>query len=139
MIVPGSNLLGMALNLIRPQTVDFYEDIGRIKSPDGEYVTQLANKLTIDRCSVQAVDRDKYHDLGLSASRSYFVWYVMRDVKGVERGKSGDVVEFQGRRYQISSDRPWFGMDGWDGSLMCDIGPATGKTTTPMFDKRAPL
>lgn len=136
MIVPGSNLLNMALNLIASQTVLFYKDVGRTTTADGEFITQLAPPVRITRCSVQAVDRTKYADAGLDMSKSYWTWFVSRNVRGVERGVSGDIVEWDGRRMQITADRPWFSLDGWDASVMVDIGPATGALTSPDRDER---
>lgn len=131
MIVPGSNLLGMAMRLLGNQTVDYFKDMGRTVTGDGEYVTQLAPMVKVKGCSVQAVDRMKYAEAGLEQSKGYFLWYVQQDVDGVRRGNSGDVVEFMGRRFQVCSDTPWYGLDGWDGTLMIDIGAATGALTTP--------
>lgn len=131
MIVPGSNLLGMALNLIAQQTVRYYKDLGRFETDDGEFITQLAEGVDVSGCSVQAVDRMKYAEAGLEQSKSYWLWYTQSAPSGVQRGKSGDIVEVFGRRLQVASDQPWYGLDGWTGTLLVDIGPATGQLTSP--------
>ena len=124
-MIPGMNLLGEALKLIAPQAVVYLKDAGRTTTATGRDVTAFEPPVTITNGSLQSVPRSRYESMGLDYSRSYRTWFVPRNVIGVERDKSGDEFEFDGRRYKVESVTPWFVQDGWNEVLGVDIGVAT--------------
>jgi hypothetical protein len=128
-MIPGINLLGVALQMIASESVEYFGDSSREKQPNGVYLTEYAAPVTIDECSVQAVDRTKYQAAGLDFQKTYVEWFVPnQQIVTVERAKSGDVIEWNGGRYQLNSGIDWTGQDDWGSALCVLIGPATGAT-----------
>jgi hypothetical protein len=126
-MIPGDNLLYMALTLIASQTVLYYADAGRTKQPNGVFLTTYSEAQTIEDGSVQAIDRTKYLAMGLDFQKTYVTWFVPQiAMTTVQRAKSGDVIEWDGGRYQLESGITWNAQDGWGTAIACLIGPATG-------------
>lgn len=124
-MIPGSNLLSQALTMIAPQSVVYFADTGRTVTATRREVTAYAPGVTINAGSVQAVPRTRYQAMGLDYAKSYVTWFVPRSVLGVERDRSGDQFQWNGRRYGVESVTPWFAQDGWVEILGIDKGPAT--------------
>jgi len=126
-MIPGINLLGVALQMIASESVEYFADAGRVKQPNGVFLTNYNEPVTIDECSVQAVDRSKYLSMGLDFQKTYVTWFVPnQQVVTVERAKSGDVIEWNGGRYQLNGGIDWTGQDSWGTGVCVLIGPATG-------------
>lgn len=129
-MIPGINLLSMALGMIASETVEYFAEAGREKQPNGVYLTTYAAGQTIEECSVQAVNKRNYQAIGLDFAKNYVTWYIPALAATVlARGKSGDVFEWNGRRFQMVGGIDWTGQDGWASVIGCDIGPATGALT----------
>ncbi len=112
MLVPGSNLLGMALRVIARQSFDYYAFIARVKNSAGLFVPDYASPVTLTG-SVQPVPRVLYQNLGLDLQRNYLTFYVEKDILDLRRDVSGDKFVFAGLTYQCESITNWFPMDGW--------------------------
>lgn len=129
-MIPGINLLGCALQLIASETVSYFADAGRAKQPNGAFLTTYATPVDIEGGSVQAVDRAKYTAMGLDWQKTYVTWFVPAlALTTVQRAKSGDVIEWNGGRYQLNGGIDWTGQDNWGSGVAVLIGPATGATT----------
>ncbi|WP_197335302.1 phage collar protein [Ralstonia solanacearum] len=63
-MIPGSNLLGLALSVIGKQRVEYFRYIGRKTNDIGDDVSVYADPVPMFG-SVQAVDRNMYQYLGL--------------------------------------------------------------------------
>ena len=127
MIVPGSNLLAMALRVIGSQQVLYFADTGQVRQPNGVFLTSYAAPVTLTHGSVQSIDRRRYQALGLDWQKTYVMWYVPeQDFVAVARSKSGDVIEWNSGRYQLVGDNPWIEQDNWKSAICVLIGPATG-------------
>lgn len=132
MLVPGSNLLNLALSVIGSSTVEWFKFVSQAPGPTGKNVVTYAAGVTVTKGSVQPVDRARYTAYGLDFQKSYVTWFVPNvDASSITRNpdNSGDVIEFNGRRYQCVGDTPWKAIDSWTRVLCVDIGPATGATT----------
>lgn len=132
MIVPGSNLLAMALTVIGSTPVTYYRYLGETTGPTGLDTVTFADGVVVSVGSVQAVDRSRYQEFGLDWMKSYIVWYVPElDASAIARNpdNSGDVIEVNGRRYPLIGGTDWFRIDGWLSMIGVDTGPATGATT----------
>lgn len=128
-MIPGINLLGCALQLIASEAVQYFADAGRTKQPNGVFLTSYAAPVTIEGGSVQAVDRAKYSAMGLDFQKTYVTWFVPnQEIVTVQRAKSGDVIEWNGGRYQLNGGIDWTGQDSWGAAVCVLIGPATGAT-----------
>lgn len=131
-MIPGSNLLNLALTVIGSQTVSWFQFKSNTIGPTGLNTVTYNAAVTVTRGSVQPVDRSRYEQWGLDRQKSYVTWFVpnvaplpiTRNPDG-----NGDVIEWNGRRYQVVGDTPWSAIDQWTRLLCVDIGPATGNTT----------
>lgn len=121
MIVPGANLLNMALGVIGAQTVIWRAYAGRTENALGQWVTTYADPVPL-RGSWQPLDRTKYEALGLDLSRTYHNFYASAGIDGINRGESPDLIEYQGRRHEVVNELDWRGQDGWRGVLVIDVG-----------------
>lgn len=132
MIVPGSNLLSLALTVIGSSTVVYFKYSGKSQNAIGEDVSTYLPGETVSKGSMQPVPRNRYEMYGLDWSKSYWTWFVPNVFAStITRNPDGDgdIVEYNGRRYQIISDTPWSSVDSWTYVTCCDIGPATGALT----------
>lgn len=124
-MIPGIDILSVALSLIGSQQVLFFKATGRTKNAAGLFDPQFAVGVLVAKGSVQAVARSKYQILGLELSKKYVTWFVPQvDVASLERGTSGDQFEYNGERFQAESVTDWMGQDGWLEVLAIKIGPA---------------
>lgn len=124
-MIPGSNLLVQALTLVTPQTVRYYADAGRTTNAAGMEVSAFAPGVDVPQSSVQAVPLTKYQALGLDFKSKYVSWLAPVNVVGVDRDRSGDEFEWNGRRYKVAAETNWFAQDGWVRVLGQEIGAAT--------------
>lgn len=125
MLVPGGNLLDLAMRMLNPQTVKYFKYLDRTTNTIGYDVTTFNPGVDIEGGSVQPVPRDRYEAYGFDVSKNYILWYTDANVSGAERATSGDQVEVLGRRWQLTSENQWTLVDGWTGVTAIDIGPAT--------------
>lgn len=123
-MIPGSNLLNMALTVIRPQTIQFFAFTGRATNAIGLDEATYAAPVAV-RGSVQPVPRSQYQRMGLDYNKRYVNLYASTDIDDLARDTAGDQIEFNGRRYEIMGEDDWFPQDGWNGTLAVDIGAAT--------------
>lgn len=124
-MIPGSNVLSLALRAIGPQTVTLYRFASRSIAATGREVSVYAPPVTVRDGSVQPVPRMRYAAMGLDLTRSYVTWFTSAAVRGVERDRAPDVFVFGGRRYDVTSVTAWNLQDGWNEITGVDVGPAT--------------
>jgi|SRR5690242_10757908 len=120
-MIPGSNLLNIALRVIARQTVIYYKDRSRSQNSVGQDVTSYAGGVPIVG-SFQPVPRQLYEKYGLDLQKDYYTFYTSNNVLDVSRNVSGDQIGFKGERFQCESSNDWFPMDGWVGVLCVKIG-----------------
>jgi hypothetical protein len=119
-MIPGGNLLNMALSVISPQVVTYHAFVTRTKNAAGLYVSTFAAPVDIVG-SVQAVPREKYEAMGLDYSKNYVMLYTSSTIRGVERDRASDQFIYSGKRYEIQSVTNWQEQDGWNGALGIEI------------------
>lgn len=122
MIVPGSNLLNMAMGLIAPQSVMLYRATGTTTRADGIKITSYGPGEVVTGGSVQAVNRARYNELGLDLKKQYVMWYAGTSATGTTRTSPGDQFVFAGVRYQLLDENDWLNIDGWQGLMAIGIG-----------------
>ena len=122
-MIPGSNLLRSALRVIAPQTAVYFQNTGRTTNAAGLDVSTFAAGANV-RGSIQAVDLEKYEDMGLDFQHNYIQCYLLSSGIDIARDKSGDQMTFNGKRYQYVKEANWFVQDGWVGFLAVEIGNA---------------
>ena len=119
-MIPGQNLLKMALTVIAKQTVTYYKYASRSLNDVGQDVTVYEPPVQI-KGSLQPIERKMYEKFGLDMQNDYVIFYVPQDILDIERDVSGDQIEYNGNRYQCQSDTEWFSQDGWDAILCVKI------------------
>jgi hypothetical protein len=133
-MIPGRNLLNLALSVIAKQSLVYYKFASRSQNVIGQDVTVYAPGATIVG-SWQPVSRKLYEQYGLDFQKDYFVLYTSNNTLDITRDVSADQVAFNGQRYQCESNTEWFQLDGWNGILCCHIGNDTGDTFVWGFGK----
>lgn len=121
-MTPGSNLLAQALTVIAPQPADYYAETGRSPNAAGQYVTTYADAITVYG-SIQPVPRTLYEAYALDMSKNYIMFYTTRTIDDVFRGRSGDQLSFNGKRWQVESSNDWVAVDGWNALLCIEVSP----------------
>lgn len=135
-MIPGSNLLNIALTAIARQTIAYYQAIGRALNNVGQDVTTYALPVNIVG-SFQPVPRTLYQQYGLDLQKSYYTFYTSNNLIDVARNVSGDQIIFNNQRFQCESNNDWYAIDGWKGVLCVLVQnagewqPVFGYNTTP--------
>lgn len=115
-MIPGANVLNMALSVIAKQSITYFRATGRSLNNVGQDVTTYASP-TIILGSFQPVPKRLYQAYGLDLQKTYFTFYASADLIDIQRDVSGDQIAFNGLRYQCESSNDWFNIDGWKGVL----------------------
>lgn len=123
MMIPGANLLSVALRVIQPQTLGWQAWTGRTQSAAGDYVTTRAASVEIQG-SMQPVEKKLYQQLGLDLAKNYSFLYTSADVKPVARDRAGDLVTYNGQSWEVESDTNWRAADGWRKLLCVEVPSA---------------
>lgn len=129
-MIPGANLLSQALTVIAPSACLHFATTGRSLNSVGQWVSSYADPVSIF-ASVQAVPRNVYKMMGLDWQKSYVQFYSISLVQDLTRDTSGDLLEWNGRRYELQSKNDWRPIDGWAGVVGVDVGVAVG--ALPLF------
>lgn len=116
-MIPGSNLLNMASQLIARQPFMLYRYIGREYGAAGELVIQYDDPVTL-LGMVQPVPRSVFEKMGLNMSRNYITVHVPSDAIGLQRDSSGDYIRWGSKWWTVESRTDWFDVDGWQ-ELLC--------------------
>lgn len=114
-MIPGVNLLSIALTVISPQTVMYFRDARqRVELDNGILITQFEKGRIVGGCSVQAIPQEKVNQMGLDVSFNYVEWLVPQKVIGLERDASGDEIKWGGKRWKVTEKiEDWTEQDGW--------------------------
>lgn len=120
-MIPGSNLLNRAARLIQLQDVAWSAWLSNTKVAGGVVKPTYANPVTV-QASVQAVSRAMYNLFGLDLQKNYVMLYTKTPMRDLERNGSCDLVDFNGRRFNVQSNTDWYGVDGWRGAICVDVG-----------------
>lgn len=116
MSTPGSNLLRRAAKLIKQQSVQYYPFASRTKNEARQWVSTFGTPYPL-RCSVQAVDRNSYADMGLDFNSFYVRIFAQLNIVDLQRDSSGDRFIWQGDWYQMMNGQSWYAQDGWATAL----------------------
>lgn len=119
-MIPGANLLGMALRHIQPQTLQLRAFVSRTENTAGDTVATFAAPVDIQG-SMQPVDKKLYQELGLNLSKNYSTLWVFGTVQPTARDRDGDLVMFDGKTWQCESDRNWSGVGEYRRVLCVEV------------------
>lgn len=116
-MIPGSNILALALTVQSPQAVQFYAWTGKSTRADGVEVNSYATPVTLYG-SWQAVSSKDKAAYGLTMSMDYAVFYCSREFQNAARDEAPDQFVYAGTRWTVIARTGWFDMDGWDAVLV---------------------
>lgn len=116
-MIPGGNVLSMAMLVISPQAVQYVQSTGRALNDIGQWVTTYADPVTLYG-SFQPVPRKLYEMYGLNLQKSYFTFYVSKNIIDLQRNVSADQLVVGSQKYQCESSNDWYSIDGWD-AILC--------------------
>lgn len=122
-MIPGANLLGMALRVIQPQTLQLRAFVSRDENAAGDTVSVFADPVEMPGCSMQPVDKKLYQQLGLNLAKNYSTLWVFGNVQPTARDRDGDIVLFDGKTWQCESDRNWSGVGEYRRVLCVEVQP----------------
>jgi hypothetical protein len=120
MLIPGADVFKIALTVINPQGVTYYQASSRALNDVGQYVTTFASGVIL-KGSFQPVPRSLYETYGLDLQKSYFTFYTSNNIIDLTRDVSADQLDFNSERFQVESNNEWFAIDGWVGVLCVKI------------------
>lgn len=128
-MIPGSDLLDLALSVISAQSVTYYRASGRTLNAVGQEITNYQAPTTIIG-SMQPVPRRLYEAYGLPFNRTYYTFYTSNNTQDINRDTSGDQLIFNNQRFQIESNNDWYPVDGWQG-VLCVLIENVATDNTP--------
>lgn len=122
MIVPGSNLLRLALSVQGTQTLRWHQATGRTTNSVGKDVTAYADPVDV-KGSFQPMSRASVMRNGLNIEKNYGTLYCVEPIQTAGRDLSGDQFSYGGSRWQAAGEIDWTMQDSWDAVTLVRIGP----------------
>lgn len=120
-MIPGINLLSIALTAIAAQSGQWIKFLGNTTNDRGQDIPTYAEPAPIVG-SFQATDVRTIQAMGLDMTKQYRTLYTSNNVQTVDRGTSPDLLIFYGRKYQVAGEADWFNQDGRKALILVDIG-----------------
>lgn len=122
-MIPGLNILELALSAITPQTGQWLKFTGNTQNSQGQDIPSYAEPVEVYG-SFQPVDVRTVHEMGFDTSKKYRMFYTSNPIAITERATSPDVLIFYGRKYNVAGDADWYQQDGQKAVMLVDVGPA---------------
>lgn len=122
-MVPGLNLLSIALGAITPESGEWIRFIGNTTNSQGQDIPAYDLPVPITG-SFQSTDAQTVQQMGLDVTAKHRTLYTESQVSIVDRSTSPDLLVFYGRKYQVVGELDWINQDGWKGIVLVDIGAA---------------
>lgn len=122
-MIPGVNLLNIALTAIAPQPGQWLRFTGNTTNSQGQDIPSYADPVTVTG-SFQSIDAETIQQMGLNVTARHRVFYTTSPIEVTDRSTSPDLLIFYGRIYQASGEIDWIKQDGWRGIVLTDDGPA---------------
>ena len=122
-MIPGSNVLNMALSIIGRKTIIWRAFQGRSQNALGNWVVTYLPDVPLYG-SWQSDPTDRVKELGFDTSKTYRRFWVSSPVDAIGRGSSPDLLIADGRRYEVVSTDDWMVQDGWVSLICVDVGAA---------------
>ncbi len=122
-MIPGINLLSIALGAIASQSGQWLQFIGNTENSQGQDIPQYAPAQVVTG-SFQSTDARTIADMGLDVTAKYRTFYSSTPIAITDRSTSPDLLIFYGRKYQVAGELDWINQDGWKGVVLVDIGAA---------------
>lgn len=120
-MIPGVNILNMALSLIQPVTVQYLPFLDRTSNEIGLEVSTYDTPMPL-KGSFQPVPLRLFQQYGLDLNKIYYNFYAPANMLELNRLKSGDKLQFNGMEYEVIESGKWYQFDGWNGIMCVEIG-----------------
>ncbi|MBP3514294.1 MAG: hypothetical protein J6J74_07455 [Elusimicrobiaceae bacterium] len=111
------DLLSQAFNIIPTQEFEYCAFTGKTVNTLGVFVNEYAAPVKYFG-SIQALEQTQYEKLGLNFEREYRTVYASVQMKGLDKQATPDILIFEGRRWKVIRNTPWFNIDGWCGAVV---------------------
>lgn len=124
-MIPGINLLNLALGAIQSQQVQWRRHIGTVENSMGQRVPAYDVPRAVSG-SLQSIDSTKLQMMGLDLKKTYRTLFTTQLMQTAQPGTSPDQVSYGGRLYNVTTEgmADWGLQDGWYRYLLIDIGAA---------------
>lgn len=120
-MIPGSNLLNVALRIVAPQTpLQWRAWVSSTPNGAGYFEQVYSDPVDIVG-SMQPINRNLYQQYGLDMSKDYSTLYTSSDVKVADEDRGGDVIIYDGETWICESGTDWRHADGWRKILCCKV------------------
>lgn len=117
MMIPGSDLLGLATTVLSTQTMQLSRYTGTGEDERGIDRDTYAPAVPIEGMP-QPVDRKTYADQGLDFNSEYWTVFTEAIANDLTRDRKGDRIEWKGRTLEVVGQAEWTDVDGWQ-ELLC--------------------
>ena len=117
------NLLNLALPIQPKQSVIYTKWASKTENAIGMLVSSYDDPFSLIG-SFQPIPRTSYQQYGLDLSKDYATFYASSNMLGVDRDYAGDVLLYDGAKWQCEAVNKWFSQNGWVGGLFVKIGAA---------------
>lgn len=124
-MIPGVNLLSLALQVITPQQIVLHKWVSRSQNSLGRWVNVYAPGIPVEG-SWQPTDTKRYAELGFDVKKDYFTFYTSEPIRSIDRDTGVDVCYRDGRKYETAGETNWQTLDGWQAAYFVDVGPENG-------------
>lgn len=121
-MIPGSNLLQMALSAIASQAVTYLRFESMTTRADGVDVPTFEAPVTLYG-SWQPVPAERLVARGLDPAREHAAFFVSTYLQEPTRDRSADRCEYGGFVWEARDAQNWFVQDGWLEMLFEKVGP----------------
>lgn len=114
MLVPGANLLGMAMSVITPTAgVQIKRFQGQQDNDFGKPVNTYGQPEMLYGASVQPISFRDIQQLGLTTGRQYITVWMQTGAHSAYRGGAADLILWDGAEWEILDPLSWIKQDGW--------------------------
>lgn len=120
-MIPGSNILDLALSVINSQVVQYFRFVSRTLNANKLWEIAYESPILIEG-SLQPVPKQLYAEYGLDLEKTYYTFYSSNNILPVMRDVSGDQLIFNNQLFQCEATNDWFAIDGWVGVLCVRLG-----------------
>lgn len=129
-MIPGANLLRIALSAQGQQFALWHRATGRELNAIGQWVTAYASPILVSG-SIQATPKTLYAANGLDYQKDHITCFFDLGMNAIKRGESGDQLTFAGRRWQFLSGTNWQPQDRWQELFAVDVGEDMAVVSCP--------
>lgn len=117
-----NNLLNQAFKLIPQQDFQYCKWESKTVNEQGIMINSYATPVAY-KGSIQAVEQALYEKLGLDWEKQYRMVYASVFMHGVDVSSdqnTPDRLLFEGKRWKVIRNTPWYSADGWCGVLVVE-------------------